>query len=233
VLGILAIGIAVAMAMFFRSQRGEHAHEAAYGAALKRLLPYFAAFFVAVVAIYVVATEAGLSEWLVAVVELALALVLVGFICVRRGDDVGRRPAGRPRHEARHGTQAEAGGVLVHPGRDHDRLRALHRDRRQRRLGAGRAHVTASLFFNALQPMAHALVADLVPERRYLGAAFGMNNLIGEMGAVLAPALSGVLRDATCGWSAAVLVDGGLILMSFVLFALVRESKAKFAPGRG
>ena len=77
------------MAMFFRSQKGEHAYEAAYGAALKRLLPYFASFFVAVMAIYVVATKAGLSEWLVAVIELALALVLIGFIFVRRGDDVG------------------------------------------------------------------------------------------------------------------------------------------------
>ena len=31
-----------------------------------------------------------------------------------------------------------------------------------------------------------------------------MNNMIGEMGAVLSPAVSGALRDATAGWEAAV-----------------------------
>ena len=38
-----------------------------------------------------------------------------------------------------------------------------------------------------------------------------MNNLIGEIGAVLSPAVSGALRDATGGWSAAIFVDAGLI----------------------
>jgi hypothetical protein len=33
---------------------------------------------------------------------------------------------------------------------------------------------TASLFFNALQPMSHAMTADLVPSAAYLGAAFGL-----------------------------------------------------------
>ena len=45
-------------------------------------------------------------------------------------------------------------------------------------------------------PDTDALTADLVPSAAYLGAAFGLWNLIGEMGAVLSPAISGTLRDA-------------------------------------
>lgn len=84
---------------------------------------------------------------------------------------------------------------------------------------------TASLFFNALQPMSHALTSDLTPSAGLLGAAFGMENLFGEMGAVLSPAISGVLRGATGSWTAAVLLDAGVILVSFVLLLFVREPK--------
>ncbi len=84
----------------------------------------------------------------------------------------------------------------------------------------------SSLFFNALQPIWHALAADLVPKAALLGAAFGMMNLISEMGAVLSPAISGVLRDATGSWNAAVFLDGGLMLVSFLLLCFVRERKA-------
>jgi ACS family D-galactonate transporter-like MFS transporter len=91
-----------------------------------------------------------------------------------------------------------------------------------------------SLFFNALQPVWHALAADLVPKAALMGAAFGMMNLIGEMGAVLAPAISGVLRDASGSWSSAVLLDGGLILGSFVLLSLVREKRgSRFVRSSG
>src|SRR5919112_1328054 len=92
---------------------------------------------------------------------------------------------------------------------------------------------TASLFFNALQPMSHALTADLVPSAAYLGAAFGLWNLIGEMGAVLSPAISGTLRDATGNWTAAVMLDAGIILVSFVLLLFVREPREEVeAPAR-
>ena len=66
----------------------------------------------------------------------------------------------------------------------------------------------ASTFFNAMQPIAHAMLADIAAPENH-GAAFGMNNLIGEIGAVLSPAVSGALRDATGGWSAAIFVDAG------------------------
>ena len=82
---------------------------------------------------------------------------------------------------------------------------------------------SASTFFNAMQPIAHAMVADIAAPEHH-GAAFGMNNLIGEIGAVLSPAVSGALRDATGGWSAAIFVDAGLIGGAIVLFLFVREA---------
>jgi ACS family D-galactonate transporter-like MFS transporter len=80
----------------------------------------------------------------------------------------------------------------------------------------------ASTFFNAMQPMAQAMIADIADPARH-GAAFGMNNLIGEIGAVLSPAVSGVLRDATGAWSAAVFLDAGLIAFAALMLLLVRE----------
>jgi MFS family permease len=90
----------------------------------------------------------------------------------------------------------------------------------------------ASTFFNAMQPMAHAMLADIAAPERH-GAAFGMNNLIGEMGAVLAPAVSGTLRDATGGWSAAIFLDAGLIAIAVVLLACVREAARAGGPATG
>jgi MFS transporter, ACS family, D-galactonate transporter len=48
----------------------------------------------------------------------------------------------------------------------------------------------------ALQPVSQALAADVAEPSRH-GSMFGMMNPIGEIGAVLSPAVSGVLRDAT------------------------------------
>jgi MFS transporter, ACS family, D-galactonate transporter len=73
-----------------------------------------------------------------------------------------------------------------------------------------------------MQPIAHAMIADIADPAHH-GAAFGMNNLIGETGAVLSPAVSGVLRDATGAWSAAVFHDAGLIACAFLLLLFVRE----------
>jgi MFS transporter, ACS family, D-galactonate transporter len=83
VLGIAAILIGVGMAVFFRGQGGEHEFRPAYAAALARLGAYAAIFLVAVVGIYFVATRAGLPEWAVALLELVVALLLVGFIFAR------------------------------------------------------------------------------------------------------------------------------------------------------
>ena len=72
-----------------------------------------------------------------------------------------------------------------------------------------------------MQPVAHAMIADIA-EPRLLGSAFGMNNMIGEIGAVLSPAVSGALRNATGGWEAAVFLDAGLIACAALL--CVREA---------
>jgi MFS family permease len=82
-----------------------------------------------------------------------------------------------------------------------------------------------------MQPIAQAMLADIAkPELR--GSAFGMNNLIGEMGAVLSPAVSGALRDTTGGWGAAVFLDAGLILAAVLLLSCVREARAGRSAGR-
>ncbi|MER6219824.1 MFS transporter [Streptomyces sp900105755] len=83
---------------------------------------------------------------------------------------------------------------------------------------------TASLFFNALQPIGHALTAELAPPR-LRGSAFGMQNLIGETGAVLSPAVGGVLRDQTGGWTAAVWLDAAIIVAGFCLLIPVRDPR--------
>jgi MFS transporter, ACS family, D-galactonate transporter len=80
-------------------------------------------------------------------------------------------------------------------------------------------------FFFALQPISMALTADIVTNPALLGAAFGMWNLVGEIGAVLSPAVSGVLRGATGDWNTAVMLDAGILLTSAVLLLFVRESR--------
>jgi sugar phosphate permease len=83
----------------------------------------------------------------------------------------------------------------------------------------------ASTFFNAMQPIAQAMLADIA-DPAYHGAAFGMNNLIAETGAVHSPAISGALRDATGGWEAAIFLDAGLIACAVVLLWCVREASS-------
>jgi MFS transporter, ACS family, D-galactonate transporter len=86
---------------------------------------------------------------------------------------------------------------------------------------------TASTFFNAMQPMAQAMLADITPAEHH-GSAFGMNNLVGEIGAVLAPAVAGTLRDATGNWTAAVYLDAALIAAAALLFVFVREREKSY-----
>jgi MFS-type transporter involved in bile tolerance (Atg22 family) len=287
VLGTGAVLIGVGMHRFFSRQGGEHVFRSAYMPASGRLVAYAAVFFIAVMAIYMIATEAGLNEWQVAALETGVAVALVGFVFLRMGAQTS--PVIRNRdlmlvyvagiailwtlwffsfwsvsivadatnsgfwQSALTATFFGVAGVIGFP------LGGWLGDRQKRR-GRGRKGMlvsftliqalltiafgfylqaggnaiwalglllfVSSLFFNALQPIWHALAADLVPKAALMGAAFGMMNLIGEMGAVLSPAISGVLRDATGDWTAAVFLDGGLMLVSFVLLCLVRENRA-------
>ncbi|MGY1590731.1 MFS transporter [Geodermatophilus sp. SYSU D00708] len=81
---------------------------------------------------------------------------------------------------------------------------------------------SSGVFFNALQPIVQGMTGDMVPAGER-GAAFGMLNLVSEIGAVLSPVVSGILRDATGSWAAGVYVAAGIMIVSFFLYALVRE----------
>jgi MFS family permease len=84
---------------------------------------------------------------------------------------------------------------------------------------------SSGVFFNALQPIVQGMTGDMVPAGER-GSAFGMLNLVSEIGAVLSPVVSGILRDATGSWSAGVYLAAGIMIVSFFLYALVREKPA-------
>jgi ACS family D-galactonate transporter-like MFS transporter len=81
---------------------------------------------------------------------------------------------------------------------------------------------TSGLFFNALQPIAQGMTGDMVPEDQR-GRAFGLENLISEIGAVASPVVSGILRDRTGEWSTGVYVAVGIMVAALILWAFVRE----------
>ncbi|ADI27045.1 MFS transporter [Geobacillus sp. C56-T3] len=82
---------------------------------------------------------------------------------------------------------------------------------------------TSGVFFFALQPVNHALTADFAPPK-YRGAAFGMLNLFSEIGALLAPVISGAMRDHSGSWGSALLLDGILMAASLLLVIAVKPS---------
>src|SRR5215213_7769246 len=84
---------------------------------------------------------------------------------------------------------------------------------------------TSGLFFNALQPIVQGMTGDMVPASER-GSAFGMLNLVSEIGAVLSPVVSGILRDATGSWAPGVYVAAGIMIVSFFLYLGVREAPA-------
>lgn len=293
VLGALTVIISLGMHAFFRSQRGPHAFDPAYGGALKELGKYSAAFFAVIVGVYFIAVRLGLPEWGVAGIITVIALALVALVFSRLGGRIGPVLYNRDlfliyvafipilwnlwffsfwsvsivSEAAAGSTFLQAAltavffglaGIAGYPAggwlADYSKRRGWGRKWMLVAftfvqgvltllfalyvMGGGRSLVmlggllfAASLFFNALQPMAQALAADLTAPA-YLGAMFGMMNLIGEIGAILSPAISGVLRDATGGWVAAVFLDTALIFAGFLLLLFVREARAA-AVGRG
>jgi MFS family permease len=84
---------------------------------------------------------------------------------------------------------------------------------------------SSGLFFNALQPIVQGMTGDMVPASER-GSAFGMLNLVSEIGAVLSPVVSGILRDATGSWAPGVFVAAGIMIVSFFLYLMVREAPA-------
>jgi ACS family D-galactonate transporter-like MFS transporter len=84
---------------------------------------------------------------------------------------------------------------------------------------------TSGVFFNALQPIVQGMTGDMVPAAER-GSAFGMLNLVSEIGAVLSPVVSGILRDVTGSWTAGVYVAAGIMIVSFFLYLMVKEAPA-------
>ena len=75
------------------------------------------------------------------------------------------------------------------------------------------------------------MIADLSPEE-HRGSAFGMWNLIAEIGALLSPVISGVLRDNTGSWGAPLILDGALIGISCI-FIIMISTQVKKADIKG
>jgi ACS family D-galactonate transporter-like MFS transporter len=84
---------------------------------------------------------------------------------------------------------------------------------------------TSGVFFNALQPIVQGMTGDMVPAGER-GSVFGMLNLISEIGAVLSPVVSGILRDATGSWAPGVYLAAGIMIVSFFLYLMVKETTA-------
>ncbi len=80
----------------------------------------------------------------------------------------------------------------------------------------------SGLFFNALQPVAQGLTGDMVPDDQR-GRAFGLLNLISEIGAVASPVVSGLLRDQTGSWAPGVFLAVGLMVAAVALWIPVNE----------
>ncbi|MQA10643.1 MAG: MFS transporter [Pseudonocardiaceae bacterium] len=284
--GVLAAGIGLGMHWFFRRQPEEFRFKPAYPAALKRLSGYGLVFLVVIMLVYVIATEAGLPEWAVALVITAVALGLVALVFSRLGSEI--RPVLYNRNlvliyvafipilwnlwffsfwsvsivadAASGSTFLEAAltavffgvaGILGFPagGWLADYTKRHGRGRKgvlvlctfvqgvltllftiylvnggQSLFVLGALIFVASLAFNALQPQAQALAADLTTPA-HLGSMFGMMNLIGEIGAILSPAISGMLRDNTGNWHSAVILDTVLIFAGLVLLLFIKEKQ--------
>ncbi|WP_016909339.1 MFS transporter [Streptomyces xiaopingdaonensis] len=282
VLGTATLAAAALLAARFRA----HLRWAALGGATLRLGAVSAVSLALIMAVYLLGERAGLSDLWIALLEVALAVVLVLAVLVRKGTEL--RPVLYNRdlfllylaniailwnlwffsfwsvsivtgaaHSSFMSAALTAGfnagaGILGFPvgGWLSDRTLRLGWTRKTVMLACtgSQAVLTvafawyvsvaaapslwvmglllffASLFFNALQPVGHAWTAELATPR-LRGSAFGMENLVGETGAVLAPAVGGALRDATGNWSAALWLDAGLVACCFCLLGFVRAHR--------
>lgn len=76
----------------------------------------------------------------------------------------------------------------------------------------------------ATDPMLIALVADNV-DKRVLSTAFGLFNFVGMSSAILAPYITGFLRDSTDSWAIGFYVAAGLLAIGWVAVLFIREDK--------
>lgn len=78
------------------------------------------------------------------------------------------------------------------------------------------------VLFSAMQTVHMTMTSDLAP-KKMMAQAFGMWNLVAEIGALLSPVVSGTLRDLTGDWSMAALLTAALLFASCAMIWFVRE----------
>ena len=83
----------------------------------------------------------------------------------------------------------------------------------------------SGLIFFTLQAVGHALTSEIAPVH-LRGAAFGMLNLVSEIGAVLSPVISGAIRDSTGSWGTPLILDGVLMGISCIMIMGVSTKMA-------
>ena len=289
-IGAATLVVGFGIMTFFKRQRGAREFTPDYLGALRELGKYSVVFFVIIMAAYLLALLLDLPEWVVAIAMAFVALLLVGFVFRRMGEEIApvlynrdlfliyvafiailwnlwffsfwsvaivsqAAPQATFLNAALTAALNAGAGILGFP------IGGWIADYAKRK-GWGRKVILIfctvmeglltvafglyiinggqalsvmgtllffqAIFFFALQPMAQALAAD-ISGPALLGAMFGMMNLVGEIGAVLSPGISGALRDATGTWNTAVMLDAGIVLASAVVLLFVRESKASSA----
>lgn len=80
----------------------------------------------------------------------------------------------------------------------------------------------AGVFLFGTWSVSFALTADFAPPA-LIASAFGVWNLIAEIGAILSPVVSGAIRDATKSWVMPVMLDGVLMVLGVICIALIVE----------
>lgn len=76
----------------------------------------------------------------------------------------------------------------------------------------------------ATDPLTIALVADNTP-RNQLSTAFGIFNFVGMSSAIIAPYVTGLLRDITGSWNSGFYVAVGLLILGIVAVLCIKEKK--------
>ncbi len=80
----------------------------------------------------------------------------------------------------------------------------------------------AGVFLYGTWSVSFALTTDFAPPA-LVASAFGVWNLIAEIGAILSPVVSGALRDATGSWVSPVILNGALMMAGLLCVMLIKE----------
>lgn len=80
----------------------------------------------------------------------------------------------------------------------------------------------AGVFLFGTWSVSFALTTDFAPAA-LVASAFGVWNLIAEIGAILSPVVSGAIRDTTGSWVAPIVLNGALMIAGIVCVQLIKE----------